>query len=186
MGNSVDNMKVVSPYGLIKPVLTGKEAGYGEETFDKPQTPYHRSDSGLDISTNIGTPSVAAADGTVVYSELGHTSWKRQDPNTGEYIDTPYSVLIKLDKPITYKDGRIGYYLYYTHLSKLEFEKHSSDKKEIHVNQGDVIGYTGIANNSPHLHIGIIIEKKQKNYPTDYFSMPEVREMIGIKKGESW
>ncbi len=80
----------LSPYGLQRPIATGTEAGY-------------ISDSGLDISAPVATPVLAAAGGKVIYAEAGHTKWQRRDPAKGEQIDTPYSVLIELDTPITYK-----------------------------------------------------------------------------------
>jgi RHS repeat-associated protein len=168
-----DGQSADSPYGLMKPMLFGTEAGYP-------------ADTGLDISAPVGTPVFSVTSGTIVYSEFGHTRWQRKDPNTGQYIDTPFSVLIKLDNPITYKDGRSVNYVWYTHLSKLVYEKHRDDGQTIHIGQGDLIGYSGTANSSPHLHIGLIINQSQEQYPDDYFDYKEVGEMLNIKEGQSF
>lgn len=114
--------KTVSSSGLIKPIAAGTEAGYS-------------SDSGLDIGASIGTPVLAAADGKVVYAEYGHTVWLRKDPNTGELLDSLYSVLIELDKPIVSQDGRTAPLLYYTHLSALAIQKQDGSAQVIQVRQ---------------------------------------------------
>jgi hypothetical protein len=160
-----------STYGLVRPISTGEEAGY-------------EGDSGLDIGAPISTPVLAAAGGKVVYAEAGHTTWQRRDPQTGELIDTPYSVLIELDTPITFNDGRQAKYIWYTHLSKLAFEKADGDEREIRVKPGQIIGHSGTANDSPHLHFGVLSDRKQN--PGDYFTPAEVREMLGIKEKDKW
>ena len=160
-----------SSYGLDRPIVSGIEAGY-------------EGDSGLDISAPVSTPVLAAAGGKVIYAEAGHTAWQRRDPKTGEPIDTPYSVLIELDTPITFKDGRQAKYIWYTHLSKLAFEKTDGDKQEIRVKPGQVIGHSGTANDSPHLHFGVLLNRSQGS--GDYFTPDEVREMLGIKQKDKW
>ena len=161
----------LSPYGLQRPIATGTEAGY-------------ISDSGLDISAPVSTPVLAAAGGKVIYAEAGHTKWQRRDPATGKPIDTSYSVLIELDTPITYKDGRRAKYIWYTHMSKLAVEKADGDGQEIRIKPGQVIGYSGTANDSPHLHFGVLINRAQDE--GDYFTPAEVREMLGIKEQDKW
>ncbi|MDT8900750.1 M23 family metallopeptidase [Anaeroselena agilis] len=161
----------LSPYGLQRPIASGTEAGY-------------ISDSGLDISAPVSTPVLAAAGGKVIYAEAGHTKWQRHDPATGEPIDTPYSVLIELDTPITYKDGRQAKYIWYTHMSKLAVEKADGDGQIIRIEPGQVIGYSGTANDSPHLHFGVLINRAQDE--GDYFTPAEVREMLGIKERDKW
>jgi len=155
----------------VKPISSGTEAGY-------------EGDSGLDIGASVSTPVLAAAGGRVVYAEAGHTSWQRRDPKPGEPIDTPYSVLIELDTPVTFKDGRQAKYIWYTHMSKLGVEKGEGDEQEIRVKPGEVIGSRGTANDSPHLHFGVLTNRAQKE--GDYFTPAEVREILGIKEKQTW
>jgi murein DD-endopeptidase MepM/ murein hydrolase activator NlpD len=164
--------EALSPYGLQRPIASGTEAGY-------------ISDSGLDISAPVSTPVLASAGGKVIYAEAGHTKWQRRDPVTGEPIDTPYSVLIEPDTPITYKDGRQAKYIWYTHMSKLAVEKAEGDGQEIRVKPGQVIGHSGTANDSPHLHFGVLVNRAQEK-ESHYFTPAEVREMLGIKERDKW
>ena len=160
-----------SSFGLTKPIQQGREAGYD-------------SDTGLDISAPVGTPVLAAANGKVVYAEKGHTSWQRRDRVTGADIDTPYSILVELDNPVTFKDGRKANYIWYTHLSKLQVEKADGSENSVPIKQGDVIGYSGTANDSPHLHFGVLTNRSQEE--GEYFTPAEIREMLGIAKTQQW
>ncbi len=151
---------------LIIPIASGQEAGY-------------QGDTGLDINANVGTDVYAAASGTIIYSEYGHTEWK---PTSVHPNDTPYSVLIKLDKPITY-NGKTAYYIWYTHLSSIINNVKDGSTPSIRVNTGQIIGKSGIGRSSPHLHFGVIINRDQKT-TNDYFSMEEVRELLGLKENQ--
>lgn len=162
------NLAITNNSGtLIKltiPIAHGKEAGY-------------IGDTGLDIAAPKGTVCYAAASGTIIYSEYGHTAW--QNPP-----DTPYSILIKLDAPITL-DGRTANYIWYTHLSELKYNISEGSRDNIHVNAGDIIGKSGIGNNNAHLHFGVIINRAQNN-PNDYFSIDQIRRLLNLSIGQNF
>ncbi len=114
------------------------------------------SDSGLDILVPVGTQVLCAADGEIIYAEHGHTPWGTSC-NVG--IDTPNSVLVKLKAPLTL-DGVEYHYTWYTHLSSLDQHlPDGSTPKPIKV--GDKIGKSGIGNQVPHLHFGIVQDRAQ-------------------------
>ena len=106
----------------------------------------------MDISTSIGTPVIAAGSGKIIYSEIGHVI--QQGPQ-----DTKFTVLIELDTPVVY-EGKTVRYVYNTHLSNVNYKVKEGDGQNIHVDAGEVIGTSGIANGSPHLHFGLIIDRK--------------------------
>jgi murein DD-endopeptidase MepM/ murein hydrolase activator NlpD len=159
---------------FVRPIVSGREAGYV-------------GDSGLDIAVPKGTPCVAAISGTIVYSEWGHTKWRPDIicPD-GKYHpdDTPYSVLIKLDNPITF-EGRTAYYIWYTHLSSIKYNVSQGDGQNIRVNAGEHIGDSGLGRSNPHLHFGMIINQAQKG-PDDYFSMEQVRRFLNLQPGQTF
>jgi len=145
---------------LIIPIH-GTEAGYS-------------SDTGLDIAAPKGTPCYAAASGTIIYSEYGHTRWTTPP-------DTPYSVLIKLDKPFTF-EGRIANYIWYTHLSALQYNVPDGSSQTLHVNAGDIVGKSGLGNNNAHLHFGVLTNRAQGS--NDIFTMEQVRRLLSLSPGE--
>jgi murein DD-endopeptidase MepM/ murein hydrolase activator NlpD len=69
-------------------------------------------------------------------------------------------------------------------MSKLAVEKADGDGQEVRIKPGQVIGYSGTANDSPHLHFGVLINRAQDE--GDYFTPAEVREMLGIKERDKW
>ena len=149
---------------IVKPIIHGTEAGYV-------------GDTGLDIAAPKGTACVAALSGTIIYSEYGHTGWTTPP-------DTPYSILIKLDNPITF-ENRTAYYIWYTHLSELTNTVHEGDGQNIHVNAGTAIGKSGLGNNNAHLHFGVIINRNQAS-SSDYYSMDQVRRLLNLQVGQSY
>lgn len=149
---------------IVLPIAHGTEAG-------------RATDSGLDLAAPAGTVCYAASSGRIIYSEYGHTKWKTPP-------DTPNSILIELDTPITYA-GRTARYIWYTHMSKLVFNVHQRDGQNIRVKAGDVLGESGLGNSSPHLHFGIIINTNQAS-PADYFSSDQVREVLKLKQGQGF
>jgi murein DD-endopeptidase MepM/ murein hydrolase activator NlpD len=124
-------------------------------------------DSGLDIIVNAGTLCVAAADGEVIYAEVGHVDprWYEDTDLITSGFQPPHSVLIKLDKPISYA-GKDFSFIWYTHLQSLEssIAKSDGDSRVVKVKAGDPIGRTGIGNNVDHLHFGIVINRPQDNW----------------------
>ena len=146
---------------LVRP-MTGTDIGYA-------------GDTGLDISALKGTKVYAVADATIEYSEFGHTTWKTPP-------DTPGSINIRLDTPITV-NGTVYRNVFYTHLSSLVYSKTDGSSKYIHVNKGDLIGYSGLGNKVPHLHIAFYTDRSntQKN-----LSMEATRALFGSYYGMKW
>jgi murein DD-endopeptidase MepM/ murein hydrolase activator NlpD len=125
-----------------------------DASFSPSKVGYYEADSGSDIKTPSGTPVVAFGDGQIVYSERGHTTWTTPP-------DTPNSILLKLDKPITINGTRYPM-IWYTHLSSLVYQvpDGGSTKK---VSKGEIIGKTGLGNRDEHLHFGIILNRAQND-----------------------
>ena len=117
---------------------------------------HYPADSGADINVPVGTEVYAIADGQIIYSERGHTPWGTSI-NAG--IDTPYSVLVKLDAPFIYR-GRTYYFYWMTHLSELYINVPDGSTTRP-VKMGDKLGKTGLGNKVPHLHLGLIINRQQ-------------------------
>lgn len=99
----------------------------------------------------------------MIYSEKGHTPWKIPP-------DTPYSILIKLDTPISC-GGATRYYMWYTHMSFLEYYVKLTSEyatqfgktpvPQFHIAVGAYLGKTGLGNKSPHLHFGVVTNQDQ-------------------------
>jgi murein DD-endopeptidase MepM/ murein hydrolase activator NlpD len=148
--------------GLWNPMPGGVVAGY-------------RADTGLDIM-GIKMPVYAIASGWLDYAEAGHTLW------TGPR-DTPLCARIELDKPIPYK-GRSITHLYYAHLSELSFTQAEGARPRIHVEAGERLGTSGVANGSWHLHVGLLLDGKVEQYAGTYLFEDEIREVLGgLRKG---
>ncbi len=110
------------------------------------------ADSGLDILTPRGTRCYAVADGRIIYSEPGHTTWSTPP-------DTPNSVLIELDEPFEYGGHQVNF-AWYTHLSALA--QHVPDgSSPVAIRAGDLVGETGLGNQVPHLHLGLVEDRAQ-------------------------
>ncbi len=112
----------------------------------------YASDTGMDAHAPVGTPIQAVADGALIYSEEGHTPWNRPP-------DTPNTILIRLDKPVTFKQ-KTYYFVWYAHLASLAFEVKDGGE-ERPVRRGERLGTTGIGNKVPHVHFGIIVHRSQ-------------------------
>ena len=118
-------------------------------------TPYN-SDTGCDIDVPTGTPIRAVADGEIIYSESGHTSWVAswEHPH-----DTANSILMKLKAPLLY-NGVTYPLVWYTHLSMLAYDVPDGSLPR-KVKQGEILGRTGTGNDVPHLHFGILSHREQ-------------------------
>src|SRR5262249_49527494 len=123
------------PSGFYNPMPGGVFAGY-------------QADTGLDIA-GVRRPVYALAAGTLNYSEEGHTLW------TGPH-DTANCVRFELDTPIPWKGRRITH-VYYAHLAQLESVQHEGETPRRHVDGGELLGVSGVARGSPHLHIGLLL-----------------------------
>jgi murein DD-endopeptidase MepM/ murein hydrolase activator NlpD len=123
------------PSGLFNPMPGGIVGGYP-------------ADTGLDIA-GFHLPVYAIAAGTLVYSEAGHTAWATDDR----------AVLLKLDEPLdSLEPNRRVTHIWYAHLSRLRFEQGVGHPAPRHVEAGELLGISGIANRSPHLHLGLLLD----------------------------
>ncbi len=144
--------------------------GDGSDSYDH---------NGIDIITNMGTPVYAPCDGTLRYSEWGHTV------NRGS-METAYSVSITLDTPFTYtgqwsqgvttssttRTGTVEI-IYLTHMVGIK-TRHNGPQI-VKVKKGDLIGFTGIANNVSHLHMTFYDGNNSWGLYT-----PEIQKIYGI------
>jgi hypothetical protein len=145
------------PSGFWNPMPGGVMAGY-------------QADTGLDIAGSP-RPVYALAAGTLDYSEPGHTLW------TGP-SDTANCVRFELDEPIPWR-GHLITHVYYAHLSKLETRKHEGDPSRRHVEGGELLGVSGIANHSPHLHIGLLLDGEVEQYWGTFLLADDIRKVLG-------
>lgn len=151
------------PSGFYNPMPGGVFAGY-------------QGDTGLDIAGSP-RPIYALAAGTLDYSEPGHTLW------TGR-SDTANSVRFELDTPIPYKGRRVTH-VYYTHLSRLETLQHEGDPVRRHVEGGELLGMSGVARGSPHLHVGLLLDGEVEQYWGTFLLADEIRKVLGgFKNGD--
>ncbi len=154
--------------GLANPFPGGTMAGYA-------------GDTGLDIS-GVKKPVFALASGTVDYSEWGHTLWRGPK-------DTAFCIRVTLDKPIPFSNGRASgkiTHVYYAHLSALEFTQAEHAEAPRHVSAGEKLGTSGIANGSPHLHVGLLLDGHVEQDDWKFIlTESEVRKVLGdYKAGE--
>ena len=149
--------------GLIR-CIDGTDAGY-------------EADEGLDVAAPIGTPVYSPCDGTFVYSERGHTPWGI-DKFGRKKDDTPYSIGINMNTPVQY-GGKTISYIFLTHLSKLVYHIPKGQGGQT-VTAGQHIAYSGTANDSPHLHIGLS--------PSSWNPLRnnQVRAFFASQYGEAW
>lgn len=137
----------------------------------------YRGDTGLDIGARmIGV--YALADGTLDYSEAGHTRW------TGKQ-DTPYTIRLALDRPIPFR-GRHITHAYYGHLSALEVTQAEGASPRYRVRGGQRLGISGRARGVPHLHLGLLLDGDVSQTTWDnILTEGQVREVLGgYKNGE--
>ena len=106
-------------------------------------------DTGLDLASPPRAVYAIAA-GTLDYAEEGHTRWRGPK-------DTPFSVRLTLDAPIAWKSRHITH-VYYTHLSAVAVEQPEGALPRHHVEGGERLGTSGVANGLPHLHLGLLLD----------------------------
>ncbi|MCC6553291.1 MAG: hypothetical protein IT372_09770 [Polyangiaceae bacterium] len=150
------------PSGLHNPMPGGIMAGY-------------MGDTGLDIAGNR-LPVYAIAAGTLDYSEAGHTLW------TGKR-DTPYCIRIELDEPIPW-EGRQITHVYYAHLSELAYQQAEGAAERIRIEAGERLGISGVANGSPHLHLGLLLDGEVEQTWGTYLLEDDIRQVLGgLRRG---
>ncbi len=130
----------------------------------------YQADTGLDIAGSP-RPVYALAAGTLDYSEPGHTLW------TGP-SDTANCVRFELDEPIPYKGRKITH-VYYAHLSRLATLQHEGEAPRRHVEAGEMLGVSGVARHSPHLHIGLLLDGEVEQYWGTFLLADEIRRVLG-------
>lgn len=157
---------------------------YGGGTFIFPVTPANGKYSGsynhtsIDIMSVFGTPIYSPVDGTLMYSEWGHTVNKGSD-------ETAYTVSIRLSNP-TVVGGKNINIMFLTHMCGIVY-RCSSGHCNRHISKGDLLGFVGNASGSaasvgwaPHLHMTF--------YDTSYSNAlytPAVEALYGISAGTS-
>jgi hypothetical protein len=122
----------------------------------------------------------AIADGTLEYSENGHTRWV--DPRRG---DTPGSVRLRLHTPLAWRGHQVTH-VYYTHMSKLAFAMAEGAVPAIEVRGGQELGTSGSARGMPHLHLGLLLDNHVEQDTWDsLLTEGEIRQLFGgYKNGE--
>lgn len=146
------------PSGFWNPMPGGIFAGY-------------QADTGLDVA-GVRKNVYALAPGTLDYSEPGHTLW------TGPR-DTPNCVRFELDTPIAWKGRRITH-VYYAHLAELATLQHEGEMPRRHVEGGELLGVSGVARGSPHLHIGLLLDgETAQAYFGTFLLADEIRKVLG-------
>ncbi len=132
-----------TPPSFIYPVKNASKkdiTSFFGKTRELPKNISKENHGGIDIRATIGTPVLAAADGTIIKSAM--------EGNWGNLI------IIKHDN---------GFETWYAHLKNFNLLESKLVKK------GDVIGYVGMTGNTtgPHLHFEVKQNNKRVN-PLDY------------------
>ena len=117
--------------------------------------------NGIDLMAVFGTPVYSPVNGTLTYSEWGHTVNKGGD-------ETAYTVSIELDKPFYYNGVNVDT-AYLTHMSGIRYRcaRGTCNRK---IKQGELLGFVGNAAGdaysigwAPHLHLTLY---NSSNYNT--------------------
>lgn len=133
--------------------------------------------NGIDFMAVFGTPIYSPVDGTLEYSEWGHTG------NTGG-DETAYSLSILMDRPTNVGGKTIGT-IFLTHMSGIRYRcgRGSCNRK---VKKGELVGFVGNAAGSattggwaPHLHMSM--------YPTGKYDQGlmtnEIESLYNLTSG---
>ena len=134
--------------------------------------------NGIDIMASFGTPVYSPVNGTMDYSEWGHTVNKSGN-------ETSYTVSIKMDGYITI-DGKKVNRFFLTHMSGIRYRCNSGSCNR-RVKMGELIGFTGNASGStcgssgwaPHLHMTIYPDN---NYSAG-LSTVQTEKVFGLSAG---
>ena len=173
IGNDGMTSPVAGQFGLSDPT-PGASPGV-------PGSTGYASDSGLDIIGRTGDPIVSPVDGTILYAETGHTSWK-DDSNPDEPGHQPqHSFLISLASPFEYGGKKIKF-AYGTHLSSLV--EGVANQSGIAIKAGQPIGAMGVANKVPHLHFGLLQNRAQSS-EDDWLSNTQVKEVLSARRSHA-
>lgn len=143
--------------------------------------------NGIDILAKTGTPIYSPVDGQIRYSLWGKTVNKGPS-------ETAYSVSIVPDKAIKYtgiwtgdgtsrKDTRTIGHIFLTHMTGIRYRCNSIEEcanKKIKVKKGDLIGFMGVANSTPHLHMTIYDSDKGLGIITG--DIQKIYNITGSKK----
>lgn len=151
-------------YELVNPI-SGQVQGTGNDH------------AGVDIFAPLGTPIYAVSSGYIQYSERGHTH------DYGKSEDTPNSVKIVMDTPIQY-NGLTYTNAFYTHLSELVYDVHDGEPLSIHVNAGDLIGYSGCGNGVNHLHFSFEWVNPNNDNDWQHMTTDEVISAMGWSRSK--
>lgn len=169
-------------YNSIPTQLTSYKTYHKE--FIIPVTPangkwsgsYHHN--GIDIIAVFGTPIYSPVDGTLVYSEWGHTGNKGWD-------ETAYSASIIMDRTVSFAGKQLGQ-VFITHMSGIRYRCNPCNMK---VKKGQLIGFVGNAAGSatsggwaPHLHMSI---HPKGDYSAGIMT-DKISELYGITAGMSF
>jgi murein DD-endopeptidase MepM/ murein hydrolase activator NlpD len=131
----------------------------------------YAGDTGLDIG-GMKLPVYAIAAGTLDYAEWGHTRWVGPK-------DTAYCARITLDEPVPYR-GHFITHVYYAHMSSVEAEQPEGAPVRRHVEAGERLGTSGIANGSWHLHLGLLLDGRVEQDDWGFIlGEDEVRAVLG-------
>jgi murein DD-endopeptidase MepM/ murein hydrolase activator NlpD len=105
--------------------------------------------TGIDIPGDIGTPILAAGDGTVIYANRGVYR------GGNEIDDDPYGNAIVIEHSFSYQGQAL--YTLYAHLDEIQVRKGQR------VQAGDQIGLLGNTGKTtgPHLHFEVRLEKNE-------------------------
>jgi hypothetical protein len=93
--------------------------------------------------------------------------------------DTAFCARLALDEPVPWR-GHLITHVYYAHMSALSIEQPEIAQKHRHVDAGEQLGTSGIANGAWHLHLGMLLDHQvEQDDWTFILREDEVREVLG-------
>lgn len=131
----------------------------------------------IDIMSTFGTPVYSPVDGTLLYSEWGHTVNRGGD-------ETAYSVTIQMSNP-TVVGGKTISVMFLTHLSGI-VRRCSRGTCNKQIQKGELVGFSGNAagtattpNWAPHLHMTFYTNGQSASIRTT-----PVEQLYGLTSGK--